>query len=548
MFNSIKSKTLFTIILGAIALLIMLIITFFSFNSLSLESKKLDKDIADSELMVTSVKSHFSMSVQEWKNVLIRGKNPDSLEKYWRAFLMHSKEVDTEIENFINTKDFSAYLAPELKSFIKNHQAVVSLYEQGYQVYISSNFDIELTDNKIRGIDRELNQQLEQVISSIKNHQTQQVEKIEQKANKLKLILPLLFVAVIFVIFITIFIIMNKLVINPIFLLIDNVKCLAESNYHFDNVYTKNDELGELSKHIQVLKETMSDSVSQVSVVAYQVNSAFDQLRNASVKISDGARNQTNCVEKMNNSVNELNDISNLLVSNSSSAISSNEKVANITNTCLETYHSNQKGMSELVKEIDLAFSTIESLQTETNNISGILEVINSVAEQTNLLALNAAIEAARAGEAGRGFAVVADEVRSLAIKTRQSTEMINKVITSLTLSSGNAVDIMKKGQELTAKNAQKATESVNFLQNIFSEVDNMKVVTGSVQEAAHQQNQISDNLSTLVADILTYSDEYNSIAADSSVSDNMSSAFAALEKLSGGLTENTPDDGDELF
>jgi len=548
MFNSIKSKTLFTIILGATALLIMLFITFFSFNSLNLDYKKLDKNTAASEQMVTSVKSHFSISVQEWKNVLIRGKNPESLEKYWQAFLKHSTLVDTEIENFLQNKELSSFLAPELKSFINNHKAVVALYDQGYQVFVSSNFDIELTDKKIRGIDRELNQQLTQIISSIKKHQKQQLNKIDQRATKLEWILPLLFVAVIFLIFITIFVIMNKLVINPVFLLIDNVKCLAESNYHFDNIYSKNDELGELSKHIQVLKETMSDSVSQVSVVAYQVNSAFDQLRNVSGKISDGAQNQTICVEKMTNSVNELNEISSLLVSTSSSAITSNEKVTQITNTCLETYHNNQESMSELVTEIDMAFSTIEGLQTETNNISDILDVINSVAEQTNLLALNAAIEAARAGEAGRGFAVVADEVRSLATKTRQSTEMINKVITSLTQSSGNAVEIMKKGQQLTAKNAQNATESVNFLQSIFSEVDNMKVVTESVEEAAHQQNNISDSLSLLMADILRYSEEYNSIAADSGVSDNMSSAFDALERLSGGLTENTPDDGDELF
>ena len=548
MLNSIKGKTLFTLIIGTVVNLVMLFFLFSSFNSLIQGFKTLELHIIESERVVTAINKNLSLSVQEWKNVLIRGKNPKDLEKYWQAFLLHSDQTDDEVAEYLKNNEMSSFIASDLRAFIKSHQEAVSLYKQGYLFYLDSNFDIALTDAKVRGIDRELNLQLVNIIAAIKAHQKEELEQIYQQSDDLQRLLPILFTVVMVIIFAVLFIIISRLVINPIVQLIENVKNLADSNYHFDIVSSQNDELGDLADHIQTLKEKMSDSVSQVGVVSYQVGSAFDQLRNISIKISSGAENQAACVEKMQNSVTELQDLSGLLVNNSSSAISSNEKVDNITNTCLEAYHGNQQSMTLLVSEIDTAFDTIEKLQTETNNISDILEVINSVAEQTNLLALNAAIEAARAGEAGRGFAVVADEVRSLAIKTRQSTEMINKVITSLSLSSGNAVTAMTKGQKLTAENAMKATESVTFLKNIFIEVENMKEVILSVEEAANQQNIISIDISKLVGDILYYSNEYNEIANESAISDSMLSASTSLTKLSDGLSENTPDDSDELF
>ena len=548
MLNSIKGKTLFTLIIGTVVNLVMLFFLFSSFNSLIKGFKTLELHMIESERVVTAINKNLSLSTQEWKNVLIRGKNPKDLDKYWQAFLLHSNQTDDEVAEFLKNNEMSSFIASDLQAFIKSHQEAVSLYKQGYQFYLDSNFDIALTDAKVRGIDRELNLQLVNIIAAIKAHQKEELEQIYQQSDDLQRLLPILFTVVMVIIFAVLFIIISRLVINPIVKLIENVKNLADSNYHFDIVSSQNDELGDLADHIQTLKEKMSDSVSQVGVVSYQVGSAFDQLRNISIKISSGAENQAACVEKMQNSVTELQDLSGLLVNNSSSAISSNEKVDNITNTCLEAYHGNQQSMTLLVSEIGTAFDTIEKLQTETNNISDILEVINSVAEQTNLLALNAAIEAARAGEAGRGFAVVADEVRSLAIKTRQSTEMINKVITSLSLSSGNAVTAMTKGQKLTAENAMKATESVTFLKNIFIEVENMKEVILSVEEAANQQNSISIDISKLVGDILNYSNEYNEIANDSAISDSMLSASTSLTKLSDGLSENTPEDSDELF
>ncbi|MGL6607904.1 methyl-accepting chemotaxis protein [Aeromonas hydrophila] len=158
--------------------------------------------------------------------------------------------------------------------------------------------------------------------------------------------------------------------------------------------------------------------------------------------------------------------------------------------------------------ELTTSKTVIHTLAAQCRDIDGILDVINSIANQTNLLALNAAIEAARAGEAGRGFSVVADEIRSLAIKTQSSTGEIQKMITLLQASAGNAELAMEKGGALSASCQQKASATGTILQQINSMLQQVASGSSQIAQAVQEQSQVTADIDRNVLSIKTLADD----------------------------------------
>ena len=155
-----------------------------------------------------------------------------------------------------------------------------------------------------------------------------------------------------------------------------------------------------------------------------------------------------------------------------------------------------------LAAQISRAVEAIRKLSEDSDNITSVLDVIRGVADQTNLLALNAAIEAARAGEQGRGFAVVADEVRTLAQRTQQSTEDIQTMITSLQTGVSNVVNIMESGSKEASETEQLASEAEQELQSILEAISNITDVNTSVASATEEQTQVVDEINRSITEI----------------------------------------------
>ena len=157
--------------------------------------------------------------------------------------------------------------------------------------------------------------------------------------------------------------------------------------------------------------------------------------------------------------------------------------------------HSIQSSIETLSREVTGGFDSVQQVTNQTEQIASILQTIESIAEQTNLLALNAAIEAARAGEQGRGFAVVADEVRSLAQRTQDSTEEIRSMIESLIHSSKNALNSMESCSSMATNTASEVTKNAEMIESLLESVDEINMTIERVATAAEEQSQVTEDI-----------------------------------------------------
>ena len=158
--------------------------------------------------------------------------------------------------------------------------------------------------------------------------------------------------------------------------------------------------------------------------------------------------------------------------------------------------------------------NVVASLETDVSSIASMIDVIQGIAEQTNLLALNAAIEAARAGEQGRGFAVVADEVRALASKTQSTTEDIREMIQRLESGSAEAVSVMTAGQENGKNTIEEADQADKSLAGIVSSISTINDMNAQIASAAEQQTHVAEDIGQSVTRVADISNETASGAA----------------------------------
>ncbi|HAS3641827.1 TPA: methyl-accepting chemotaxis protein [Vibrio cholerae] len=291
-----------------------------------------------------------------------------------------------------------------------------------------------------------------------------------------------------------------------------------------------NDELCDIGKSFNAFIDKVHHSIEEVAENSKELAMMASSVSQRAHMTQSNCASQRDRTVQVATAIHELGATVSEIASNAAMAADVAKQATLHSGEGKKVVGEVQNRIQTLVNELDNATQVVSSLATQINGISSTLDTIRSISEQTNLLALNAAIEAARAGEQGRGFAVVADEVRTLASRSAASTEEIQQVINRLQTESSRAVEAMEKGRSQSDVVVEFSAKANQSLTEINSQIDQINDQNIQVATATEEQSTVVEDINRNVEDI-------NQLTTETShVADELSRASASLQRLSSQL------------
>jgi methyl-accepting chemotaxis protein len=267
-----------------------------------------------------------------------------------------------------------------------------------------------------------------------------------------------------------------------------------------------NDELANVTNELSSFISDLSNVLAELRTESESLKEGALLLATQMVDSVKAVDNSSRQIELMANSIDEVASTSGILSESASQVSETTNQVIAILSQGTTSSNTSQQTIEAFSEEVTEMATDLALLQTECSNIGSVLDVIRGIADQTNLLALNAAIEAARAGEQGRGFAVVADEVRALAHRTQEATVEIQSMVEGLQEKSTNAVTAISRGQKLTQDSLTHSAEVVEALEQIGQVFNEVNALTSQIASGTEQQQQSTASVNTNMAEVASLS------------------------------------------
>ena len=474
----------------------------------------LEHDVA-ATLAAGKMTLQFKTQIQEWKNVLLRGHDDSNREKYWAKFQKQHNLVQESGRTLLMSTQQQSIQALTQK-FLNSHKALLPKYKTGYQAFISSGYDSKVADAAISDIDQAPTKLAGEIATLALSRANSHKKNTTDSANTT--IISGISIIILSMLSISFFalILINRRIINPVQQAQQYLEQLSKGQLNFSVKHLAgNDELARMYLAIEQLQSNLNRGTDAINGSINILGEKANNLHTIATTIEKGTEQQYVRTDQMATAITEMSAASSEVARHAKEAAQVANEVEQAAQTGVSTMNKAISTLNATSEQISSTADVVRSLEEDTENVGTVLDVIRSIADQTNLLALNAAIEAARAGEHGRGFAVVADEVRTLAQRTQESTAEIQTIIENLQSGAKNAVTAIETGQNRTQESVIQVTQAGETIEDISASIKQILGTNEQIAQAAQEQSHVAGDISQNVNGITSIAEDSSGHAKD---------------------------------
>jgi methyl-accepting chemotaxis protein len=456
----------------------------------------------------------FSEQRRQWSNMLLRGQNESDRVRHWEQVVELQESIMQGVEELT-----SQLQHPGVVELLKQFEAA---QEDGYKALIdASDFYLQLgsaetADAMVIIVLQDNASLLQQAVDLLVQNVATESTSVSAAARSLMLWSVVALVIAVLVAFVLFLILVERGIIRPAGYLVRELERMAQGDFSHPIRQLTRDELGRIAASAQGLQSQLGQALKQVSNAVAQVASASEEVAVISEQTNQGVSQQRQETNQIATAMHEMAATVQEVARNAAEAARAAEQADESSRSGAEVVRATVETVQEVAVGVEQVAASLQRLEQDSTAIGTVLDVIRGVAEQTNLLALNAAIEAARAGEQGRGFAVVADEVRTLALRSQQSTQEIQKIVERIQAGTADTVRVMDISRNRAGGAVSEAELAGEALETIAQAVGTIRDMNVQIASAAEQQSAVAEEMNRNITSFADVADQTADGAAQS--------------------------------